>query len=94
MPANTLDSVDCAARPATMDSRPADANSDAPRVRNAGKVNSAQPRAMVQSTAIRTRATTCIWVRTRRKRDVSVPSSSRAPATMPSSTALMTPVPR
>ena len=94
IPANTFDRVDCAARPATMESSPAEANSDAPRVRSAGKVNSAHPRAMVQITAISSRAMTCIWVRTRRKREVSVTSSSRAPATMASSTALITPVPR
>ncbi len=67
-PANMLLSVDCAAMPATMPSRPAEASSEAPAARIAGKVSSIEETATTPTTAETTRMISSTWVRTRRTR--------------------------
>ena len=65
-PAKTFVSDDCAARPATSETRPAEASREVPMARNWSKVSSAPAVAPIQTTPISTRAMTCIWVRMRR----------------------------
>ena len=70
-PANKLLSVDWAATPATMPRMPAEASSEAPTARIAGKVSSIEATATTPTTAETTRWISVTWVRTRRTRAAS-----------------------
>lgn len=67
-PAKRFASVDWAATPATMPRMPAEASSEAPAARIAGKVSSIAAIATTPTTAVTTRWISATWVRTRRTR--------------------------
>lgn len=67
-PANILLRVDCAATPATMPRMPAEASSEAPAARIAGKTSSIEAAATTMTAAETTRMISSICVRTRRTR--------------------------
>jgi hypothetical protein len=70
-PAKTLASVDCAATPATIPMMPAEASSEAPMVRIAGKVSSIAATATTPTVTDTTRWISVTCVRTRRTRAAS-----------------------